>query len=181
MLLTPQDPQAVIDQANVRRILREAGFSDGPLPGTESSFLAGNRFLSLITFAGCSVQLELRPSNTSGERFCHIRFSGPYRQPVLRHGRNTRPPRCPSCRAPDREWRDHCLHGAGRGVEPIQCASCGTPSLPWFWDWKETGGYGRGFVEIEEIFPGEASPTPALISLLEGIADIPWRHFYVQD
>jgi hypothetical protein len=36
-------------------------------------------------------------------------------------------------------------------------------------------------VQVEEVFPGEAVPTPALMSMLERISGFRWRVFYVQD
>jgi hypothetical protein len=36
-------------------------------------------------------------------------------------------------------------------------------------------------VLIEEVFPGEAVPSPTLLRLLADNAGGPWRHFYVQD
>jgi hypothetical protein len=34
---------------------------------------------------------------------------------------------------------------------------------------------------VEEVFPGEAAPTDALMRLLAEAAGTPWRHFYIQD
>lgn len=53
--------------------------------------------------------------------------------------------------------------------------------MPWDWDWKGNAGFGRFFVQVEEIFPGEATPTTALTGVLEQATGAPWRHFYVQD
>jgi hypothetical protein len=49
------------------------------------------------------------------------------------------------------------------------------------WDWKGNAGLGRVFVVVEEIFPGEALPSPALTDVLERLSGSPWRHFYVQE
>lgn len=64
---------------------------------------------------------------------------------------------------------------------PIACPACGEASPPWDYDWKEQAGFGRLFVRIEEVFPGEATPTPALMALLAEATGYEWRHFYLQD
>jgi hypothetical protein len=53
--------------------------------------------------------------------------------------------------------------------------------MAWDWDWKQQGGFGRLFVMVEEVFPGEAVPTPGLLDLLRDLDGTPWRHFYVQE
>jgi hypothetical protein len=37
------------------------------------------------------------------------------------------------------------------------------------------------FVQVEEVFPGEAVPTSALFEQLIRVSGIGWRHFYIQD
>ncbi len=51
----------------------------------------------------------------------------------------------------------------------------------WSWDWKQQGGFARLVIQVEEIFPGEAVPTDALLALLEHESGCAWRYFYVQD
>jgi hypothetical protein len=36
-------------------------------------------------------------------------------------------------------------------------------------------------VQVEEVFPGEAAPTPELMALLASLTGTVWRYFYVQD
>jgi hypothetical protein len=63
----------------------------------------------------------------------------------------------------------------------LACPACGHSAPPWGWDWKESAGFGRIFLTVEEVFPGEAVPAPALLDLLARITGCAWRHFYVQD
>lgn len=181
MLLTPRDPLLGANPNALARILSEVGFIDAPLPGQRDSFLAGGHFLGLITFAGCSVQVELAPPPDGSRGFCHVRFKGPYERTRLLHGRNTRPPRCRSCRAPHKDWQTRLLTATGTPTRPLACPACGAEHMPWDWDWKGNAGFGRFFVQVEEIFPGEATPTTALTGVLEQATGAPWRHFYVQD
>jgi hypothetical protein len=63
----------------------------------------------------------------------------------------------------------------------ITCPTCGETSPPWAYDWKQKAGFGRLLIRIEEVFPGEAVPTPELMDLLQSSAGCSWRYFYLQD
>jgi hypothetical protein len=139
------------------------------------AFALGEDFLCLITFAGCAVQVDLDAG--TGRPFCHLRVVGPSPRPLALFGGNTRPPRCPSCRAPQRDWRQYL----GAADPTLVCPACGTQRPAWAWDWRQSGGFARLSLWIEEIFPGEAAPTDALFDLLSDLSAMPWRHFYLQD
>lgn len=179
LLLTPQDPFLVPDPKILRAGLAARGFLGNPLPGDKDAFRVGEHFFSFVVFAGCSVQIELAPPGHGDTAFCHIRIAGPYSAPRLVCGRNTRPPRCRSCRAPLRHWRDCSDVSGGRNV---RCPTCGEIAPAWDWDWKEHAGWGRLFIKVEEVFPGEAMPAQGLMTLLANAATgAAWRHFYIQD
>ena len=180
LLLTPHDPLQLADTKALQQALREAQFIGEPLPGGNLAFLAGEQFLSLITFAGCSVQIELLPPS-DGRGFCHVRFIGPFEHPTLIHGRNTRPPRCPVCRAQQRDWKTLLPSLQEMETEKLPCSTCTAKHPARKWDWKGNAGFGRTFISVEEIFPGEATPAPALSAVLKQASGNRWRHFYVQD
>ena len=178
MLLLPRDPYQAIASDELRRTLRAAEFLSEPLPAEDGrAFFVGTRFFEWLTFAGCAVRMPLRPP-ADGGAFCHVRLPDPPDRPVLLHGRNTRPPRCPDCRAPRRSWREPQPPEA---LVLWTCPACGATRPACDWDWKESAGCGRSVVWIEEVFPGEASPSPALLRILEPLSGGPWRHCYVQD
>jgi len=179
LLLSPQDPFLLPEQASLATTLSEAGLLGTPLEGHTNAFAVGERFLQLVIFAGCSVRIELSPMGEAP--FCHVRFTGPFRQPVFLSGRNTRPPRCRSCRGRLWSWRDLLPDRDNAQPVRITCPTCGEASPPWGYDWKGQAGFGRLFIQVEEIFPGEATPTPALMELLAASSGCAWRHFYIQD
>jgi len=179
LLLTTQDPFSLPEPAPLTVRLSEAGFLGPPLEGCRAGFAVGERFLQLVIFAGCSVQIQLSPMGDSP--FCHIRFTGPFRRPVFLSGRNTRPPRCRNCRGRLRNWQAALFDRGNAGPEQIICPACGETNPPWSYDWTEQAGFGRLFIRIEEVFPGEAIPTSALMGLLEAASGCKWRHFYIQE
>ncbi len=180
LLLCARDPFLSPDQGRLTSRLRAAGFLGRPLGGRAGAFAVGERFLAFLTFAGCSVHIELDPEAETPS--CYIRYVGPFARPTLLCGRNTRPPRCRSCRAPLSDWQRRLAEADAATSErcPIPCPTCGDARPPWDYDWREQAGYGRLFLAVEEVFPGEAVPTPALLDLLQG-GGSDWRHFYVQD
>jgi hypothetical protein len=185
LILTPSDPHLVPDVDLLIEGLSQSGFQGDPLSAGavstgegERAFAIGAGFLSLLTFAGCAVQI--RDSRSDG-RFSHIRIGPVSPYPRLMVGRNTRSPRCVGCRAPLSGWRELVDHWATHPHAGVRCPACGETRPPWHWDWKQQGGFGRAFVQVEEVFPGEAVPTSALFEQLIRVSGIGWRHFYIQD
>ena len=78
-------------------------------------------------------------------------------------------------------WRDRLPEGAEAVNCEIPCPDCGLENPPWGYDWREKAGFGRLFVQIEEVFPGEAVPTPGLLEILENSSGCAWERFYIQD
>lgn len=186
LVLAPRDPDCAPEPAILIRPLKEAGFLGAPLTPRGDAYAAGATFLYLVAFTGCAVHLELdpqrEPSSETHRPFCHIRIAGPFPNPVVLTGRNTRPPRCPACRTPLRDWRDRFGAGPTSGhARPLSCPHCGSIAAACRWDWKESGGCARLWLCVEEVFPGEANPTDALMRILVGATHTPWRHFYIQD
>lgn len=183
LILAPQEPHCVPDRSLLIRALAGAGFLGTPLTPAGDAYAVGDAFLHLVAFTGCAVQMDVSPRTGSDRTFCHIRLIGPFAEPVILTGRNTRPPRCPVCRSPLRDWRDalRSSTAAGGHTEPQPCPACATLSPACAWDWKESGGCARLALSVEEVFPGEATPTDALMQVLTGAAQTPWRHFFIQD
>lgn len=181
LVLTTADPLAGPDPALLIAALSASGFISGPLPGRRAAFAVGRNFLSLLAFSGCAVAIAADPATAPGSAFCHVALPAPTPAPRLLWGRNTRPPRCPACRARLADWQRRVLDAPLRPLPGLTCTQCGETRPPWRWDWKEQGGYGRQFILVEEVFPGEAVPTAPLLEILIDASGSGWRYFYVQD
>ncbi|MCG6861936.1 MAG: hypothetical protein LJE70_11745 [Chromatiaceae bacterium] len=179
LVLSTRDPFLLPEPMLLTDALSEVGLLGSPLPGRDGAFSVGERFLQLVTFAGCSVRIALSPEGNAP--FCHIRLTGPFEQPVFLSGRNTRPPRCRNCRQPFQGWKPAALSLSDIEIPLVACPTCDQESPLWAYDWKQKAGFGRSFVQVEEVFPGEAVPTPELLALLAGITNGEWRYFYIQD
>jgi hypothetical protein len=180
LVLTPTNPQLYIEAGPLAGQLRDIGLVGPALTGRGDAFETGEQFLQLIAFTGCAVQLDSTPLGPGGP-FVHVELDCTPAEPRLLAGRNTRPPRCPSCGKPLTEWRDQ-VQGWQPGQAPdLHCTHCTTGAPGWCWHWRQHGGFGRSFVRVEEVFPGEAAPLPALLDGLRDLGVGDWHHFYVQD
>lgn len=161
--------------------LRRIGLIDRPFREKEQSFLTGERFLQLITFLGCSPYLQLEPPDDGGSNFCHLRFLGPFEQPQFLYGGNTRPPKCPNCRRGIDNWLSLVEQWQAEPEAPsITCPNCGQLSSPLSLEWRRTAGFGRFFIQVAEVFPGEAVPVAELMNCLRSGGES-WDYFYLQE
>lgn len=186
LLLTPENPMATAGLSRLSAVLHEGGLIEAAPPAKPMRFGPGERLFEYIGFTGCAVQLDQAPG--SPHAFA-MSLEGPFEVPRLRSGRNSRPPRCPECRNAVSSWRQQLDTGAGTSSGAnidhacctLSCTSCRARSPGWQWNWGRQAGFGRLFIGIEPVFPGEGRPLPALFSLLEGVEIGAWRYFYVQD
>ena len=80
--------------------------------GDDSFYPAGEHFLQLITFLGCSPMIELEPpsdparlaTDSANGTFCHV-FLSSSETLRFRSDPRTPAPRCPACRAPLADWQ----------------------------------------------------------------------------
>ena len=182
LLLTPENPMATVGLSSLSTVLHEGGLIEAATTTEPMRFEPGERLFEYIGFTGCAVQLDQAPGNPQQ---LAIGLDGPCQAPQFRGGRNSRPPRCPACQAALSNWRQPLDANTGASAvhacRTLSCTSCGTNAPGWHWNWGRHAGYGRLFIGIEPVFPGEGRPLPALFTLLERVEIGAWRYFYVQD
>jgi hypothetical protein len=154
--------------------LRAIGLLGSSLDHTEETFFTGDKFLQLISFVGCSTNVCLTPKSGMDDNFCNLAVKGPLKQPLLVWGSNSRPPRCPTCKQPLTDWKEPS------GEQTITCSQCGTASHLDEISWGKQAGYGRIFIEISNIFPGEARPVHDLLISLGKVTATEWSYFYTE-
>lgn len=180
LLLYPADPAAEPPAAAaVAQTLAALGLVGDPLP-TPAAFRAGPEFLRHVTFLGCAPHLVLEPPADGGTGFSHLVIAGPFAVPRLVLGANAATPRCPACRARLDGWRTAV---AGWMEEPlrrrVRCPGCGAAHRPADLDWRESVAVGRLFVEVRNVFPGEAVPGEELLRALGRLGAGDWRYAWV--
>jgi DNA-directed RNA polymerase subunit RPC12/RpoP len=182
LVFAPVPADSLPDRARVVAYLQEKGIVGAPLkPAGDEAFLIGDGFLQQITFMGCSPHIELEPPADGGS-FCHVRLTGPLPAPVLLHGVNTQPPRCAHCRKRLPDWRERLREWSQAPQKAhIVCPHCGREQNATTLGWRQSAGAGRLFIQVEDVFPGEAVPVSGFLLGLEKATGCAWQYFYIRD
>ena len=156
-------------------------FGEGLEPSAQilpNSFLAGIRFMSLVSFVGCSPYLKITPDFSGDADFTFISVKT---SPDLKFYSNqaSRNPKCPECNS---VWTDWQTIVSGRdtntGTDTARCPDCGEYVDVTSIDWKRTAGFVRFGLIISNIFPKEAIPSDSLLDFLAEQSSCPWKYFY---
>lgn len=169
-----------VETAKIVSALQENGFISDKWQSPESvsgeRYLIGESFLSLVTFLGCAPAIEICPSDTNPEstEFCHVEIE-PVRDTVeFIRGSDHLVSRCPHCRQRHANWKSI------PDSLSYSCDKCGVETHLSEYDWKNTAGCGRFFINLHGIYPQEAIPTSSLLVSLENITGSKWNYFYIQ-
>ncbi len=128
----------------------------------ENHFLPGDNFLSLLTFLGCSPNINLSPEE--GEDHCSISLI-PSSETIEYLGRTpTIHPKCPLCKKRIANWKTESWKSTG---SICICDKCQTPTPYADLNWKHECGFARGGFIVSHIYPHEALPTEQLLSRLK--------------
>lgn len=177
LILHPVDPNWIpTDINNVTTCLRDIGLISDEIHISNHNdrgqrFLAGDKFLDLIMFMGCSPAINFTPEAGPG-KFSFIRLMTiPNTIAALTSG-ITRSPHCPACNKIEKDWHSKIA------ITELECSACGKSSLPWHYNWRKSAGFGRFFIEITEIYPKEAIPQQGLLDQLRDGLGTNWQYFY---
>ena len=181
LILHPAPPTAIpASNAELIKELRDIGFVSSAWEATpDKRYLAGARFLQLVTFLGCSPYVPLQPPADGSLNFCHVSLSGPWNSVRFIAGSTSASPRCPDCRRKNPAWKQMIeAWQKDRASYRWTCPACGATSEVASLNWRQGAGFGRFFLEIQNIFPGEAVPGDELLRTLAASTDTPWIYFY---
>ena len=157
--------------ALLTRTMASTGLTGRRIGQSSFEFLPGDRFLDHISFLGCSPNIALSPEE--GEHYCYIRLHEPQSRPVLLSAGNTQPPRCRSCQRTLDEW--------WQCTAPDFCSQCSLEERQDSLNWRRRGAISRCRIEIMNVYPHEAVPSPNLLLFLKDASGVEWRYAYLQD
>ncbi len=192
MLLHPADPHcAPITTDTLAECLQSIGLISDPVRlDAETIYPVGEQFLQLITFLGCSPMIEIElpadidslEAGSRDGRFCHVSLSGDGEHLHFRADAHPHEPRCPHCRKPDPDWREH-LHAWREDRQRLHwsCAVCDYTGQLTDLNFRKSAGFGRTFIEIRGIYPSEAIPGEALLAGLQAISGCQWNILYIKE
>jgi len=190
LLLVPADQSILLDQNTLANTLATIGLTGKKLPVDQPQvYQTGEKFLQLITFLGCSPNIQLEPPVNMNEltnvcqngKLCHVRLMCNNKD--LRYRCNTGAiPRCPHCKAIDNRWHDY-LDTWSSNPEMIewQCAECMGKSTIYALNFRKQAAFIRDCIEIRGIHPSEAIPGEILMDTLRNMTDCSWQVFYIKD
>jgi hypothetical protein len=191
VLYPAQVDQAPVGDAALLAALQAIGLVAAPAcHDPANGYRAGEHFLQLVTFLGCSPAIELEPpadpvecerACTSGS-LCHIRLAATGNLIRFRADRGPPPPRCPRCRKTEDRWPEliERWHADPR-EERWACRECGYRGRLFDLNFRHRGAFARSFIDIWGIHPAEAVPGEALLTTLGELSGDDWRYMYLQD
>ena len=192
LLLFPADPDCPrLPLATLVTTLQSIGLAGAPFrhPGG-TRYCAGERFLQLISFLGCSPAIELELPHDAAVRatacgaghVCHLCLSQSRNGIRFRADTRMPAPRCPQCRKPDVQWPKLLANWHASPEETgWQCKVCGYSGRLFELNFRKSGGFGHTFIEIWGIHPAEAVPGEALLTTLRELSGGDWNTLYLRE
>jgi len=138
-----------------------------------NQYLPGDNFLSLITFLGCSPNINLTP--VEDESHCFISIIEQRQETVCLGYTQTVKPKCPACKKRINDWNIAGWQSAGK---LCHCDKCHKQTLYSELNWKHECGFARCGFEINHIYPHEAVPTDQLLEKLKQFSGFEWDYCY---
>lgn len=152
----------------LKKVLNDLKFigkviSDQPVTRYE----VGDKFLSQLTFMGCSPDIELEPQND--KPYCYIEIE---RRDELCFiaGKNLKPAKCPHCKSFITQLR----------IAQPSCANCKKDLVPEKLNWRKTAFYASSWITIGNIYELEAIPNDSLLIALDKETGIKWKVAYIR-
>lgn len=176
MLFFPAEAEQTIPNSLIIATLTNIQFIE-PVTGDTTQYLAGERFLSLLTFLGCAPSINLIPDNghNSGSNHCLIRILESLTEPRCSGFTQNTNPKCPHCKKRIANWKSATWQQAG---STCICDKCQTETLYTHLNWKHECGFCCCGFEITHIYPHEAVPTDQLLNALQASTGTPWQYSY---
>lgn len=174
MLFFPAAADQTIPNSLIISTLADIQFIE-PLTGNTTQYLAGERFLNLLTFLGCSPDINLTPGSASDNNHCLIRILDTSTAPKCLGLTQNAHPKCPHCKKRIAHWKSATWQQTDN---TCICDKCQTETPYARLNWKHECGFGCCGFEITHIYPHEAVPTDQLLNALQTATGTPWQYSY---
>ena len=174
LILLPAQPEHVpADIQSLCQALIDLQFIQAA-PYRDKQYLPGDDFLNLLTFMGCSPNINLHPDE--GENFCFVAFSPGSDEIRCLGYTGTAFAKCPGCRA--RFKTEETMDDWYATDRTYTCQRCHTEARLSDMDWRKEAGYGRFSITVANIHPHEAVPADKLLDCLHSSSGFDWNYFY---
>jgi hypothetical protein len=191
VLYPAQLDRPAVETATLVAALQDIGLIAAPLCHEPANgYRAGEQFLQLVSFLGCSPAIELEPPLDPDEceracasgSLCHIRFPSLENRIRFRADKRLPAPRCPQCRKSEDRWPTliERWHADPRETR-WACRVCGYHGRLFDLNFRQRGAFGRSFIDIRGIHPAEAVPGESLLATLGELSGCDWRYMFLHD
>ncbi|MCK5726876.1 MAG: hypothetical protein KAH22_08650 [Thiotrichaceae bacterium] len=138
-------------------------------------FELGDKFLSYITFLGCSPDIELSPHPSKPYSYITLSSTNNIQ---FHSGKNIKIPHCKHCKK--------SLDGSITLLknnpikQPINCLHCHHEVDILRLNWRKSGFFAHCAIYIGNIYEAEAVPTESLLAKLLEISGFEWKYSYLR-
>ena len=164
---------------NIQVNLARSGFIGSLIPSKDKCFFVGERFLQLITFLGCSPDIQLSPEDGDDDKYCRVELSDLSDELSFRYFERDVSARCPNCRKNIRHWSQSVKEwGESQKSISVSCEYCDSDVSIFDLNWRHNAAFARCFIDVWHIYPQEAIPTEELLKLLLDETEQEWDYFF---
>jgi len=139
-------------------------------------YLPGEHFLNLITFLGCSPNINLHPAE--GENHCYISLIEHTEEVKCVGYTLTAKPKCPACKKRITDWE---LTDLKSPENFCTCDKCQHKTVYADLNWKNECGFARFGFTVNNIYPHEAVPSEQLLDILQRASGYKWQYCYTNN
>jgi len=161
LYLYPNKIDYKIDSERLLALLKKEELISKKL--SDKRYATGDKFVSLLTFMGCSPDIELEPQKD--KPYCYIEIES-HNKPQFISGSNLKKARCPHCKK--------------EISEPTLCSNCQAELNPLSINWRKTAFLAQSWIAIGNIYELEAIPNDQFLNTLEKHTGVKWKPAYIR-
>ena len=171
LYLYPDHPKYITNIDNLVSILYKVELIEKQIETTR--YRTGNQFTSLLTFMGCSPNIELEPQKN--KPYCYIEIETRNR-PFLITGKNTKAVRCLNCKEKvTTTFKNDELSN------DFSCPNCGNLMDFAKLNWRKSAFFASNWITIGNIYELEAIPSDQLLNTLKNETGVNWKPAYIRN
>lgn len=175
LIFHPENPQQEVQPKKIIEALTETQFVQNR-EFQHNHYLPGENFLSLITFLGCSPNINLSPDD--GDQHCYIALLETFPEEKCLGYTHTANPKCPACTKRINNWQQgNWLQSGAICI----CDKCQSQTTYANLNWKQECGFARGGFFIQHIYPHEAVPGEKILNALKNKTGFNWTYCYANN
>ncbi len=169
LYLYPENRQTRIEHTSILKTLKDLDFINTKI--AEKRYATGDNFVTLLTFMGCSPNIELEPQED--KPYCYIEINVDEKEKFY-SGIIIKAAVCPECKT-------KITHISNPTDEKTHCPDCNSEFQTNVLNWRRTAFIAQSCIAIGNIYESEAIPNDQLLDALEKISQSRWKYAYIRE